>query len=487
MKILSYCVICFVFVTNISFAQNRITNAVHSFVNDAGMKHASISIQIVDLKGYNVLSEYNPNLTLPTASTAKLFSTATAIELLGPNYHPKTRLYIDGNIDSAGILNGNIWIRGGGDPSLASKYFTNEGEELDFMQEWIVQLKDMGIKKVNGGVIADASEFHFEGVPDDWNWVDMGNYYGAGPSGLTIYDNLLRYTFTTASVPGEPSILKSIEPEVPNLNFHNYIKSSNRKGDNSYLYGAPFSLDRFGTGTLPVGQNSFVVKGSLPDPENQFAYEFNKALIESGISVFAPAKSARSEQISSSDKSYQNRTLVHTQEGIKVNEIIKETNHKSINLFAEHLINLIGYTSTGNGSTVQGLKILKKYWEGKLNTEGLVINDGSGLSRSNAISASHFTQLLYYMQNAKDFSCFYNSLPTAGVSGTLKNLCKNQAGQNRIKAKSGTMTRIKSYAGYAKTTSNKNLAFAIVVNNSTYSRRELKSKIEQLLNAIATY
>ena len=201
MKILSYCVICFVFVTNISFAQNRITNAVHSFVNDAGMKHASISIQIVDLKGYNVLSEYNPNLTLPTASTAKLFSTATAIELLGPNYHPKTRLYIDGNIDSAGILNGNIWIRGGGDPSLASKYFTNEGEELDFMQEWIVQLKDMGIKKVNGGVIADASEFHFEGVPDDWNWVDMGNYYGAGPSGLTIYDNLLRYTFTTASVP----------------------------------------------------------------------------------------------------------------------------------------------------------------------------------------------------------------------------------------------------------------------------------------------
>jgi D-alanyl-D-alanine carboxypeptidase/D-alanyl-D-alanine-endopeptidase (penicillin-binding protein 4) len=91
------------------------------------------------------------------------------------------------------------------------------------------------------------------------------------------------------------------------------------------------------------------------------------------------------------------------------------------------------------------------------------------------------------MQNAKDFSCFYNSLPTAGVSGTLKNLCKNQAGQNRIKAKSGTMTRIKSYAGYVKTTSNKNLAFAIVVNNSTYSRRELKSKIEQLLNAIATY
>ena len=155
MKILSYCVICFVFVTNISFAQNRITNAVHSFVNDAGMKHASISIQIVDLKGYNVLSEYNPNLTLPTASTAKLFSTATAIELLGPNYHPKTRLYIDGNIDSAGILNGNIWIRGGGDPSLASKYFTNEGEELDFMQEWIVQLKDMGItlrKSVNHGL-----------------------------------------------------------------------------------------------------------------------------------------------------------------------------------------------------------------------------------------------------------------------------------------------------------------------------------------------
>ena len=487
MNILSYCILGFVFVTNLSFAQNKISDAVHTFVNETGMKHASIGIQVIDLKGFEVVAEYNPNLTLPTASTAKLFSTATAIDLLGPNYQAQTRLYIDGSVDSSGTLNGNIWIRGGGDPTLASKYFNEKGRELDFMNEWIVQLKNMGIKQINGGVIADASEFHYEGVPDGWNWVDMGNYYGAGPSGLTIYDNLLRYTFATSSTPGKPTVLKSIEPEVPNLTFHNYIMSSKRKGDNSYLYGAPFSLDRFGTGTLPVGQNSFQVKGSLPDPEKQFAYEFTTALLKAGINVSAPIQSARAEDISSSDKTYETRRLIHTQNGIQLSRIVKETNHKSINLFAEHLINLIGYVSTGNGSIARGIQVLKNHWEDKLNTEGLEINDGSGLSRSNAISAHHFTQLLRYMKNTKNFDCFYNSLPIAGTSGTLKNVCKNQEGQNRIRAKSGTMTRIKSYAGYISTTTNKKLAFAIVVNNFTCSRRELKTKIEQLLNVMVTY
>ena len=126
--------------------------------------------------------------------------------------------------------------------------------------------------------MADASAFGYNGVPDGWNWVDLGNYYGAGPSGLSIYDNLVRYRFSVPSSSGQLVRVKSIEPKVPGLQFHNYILSSTRKGDNAYLYGAPYSLDRFGSGTLPLGSSNFLVKGSLPDPEMQFAHELCEAL-----------------------------------------------------------------------------------------------------------------------------------------------------------------------------------------------------------------
>ena len=355
------------------------------------------------------------------------------------------------------------------------------------MQNWIDALKKIGITEVSGGVIADASEFGYEGAPDGWNWSDLGNYYGAGPSGLTIYDNLLRYTFTTPSTAGKSAKIKSIEPFVPNLVYHNYVKSSTRRGDNVYLYGGPFSLDRFGKGTLPVGQQSFLVKGSLPDPEMQFAYEFNTALTEAGISTYEIPGTARLKEIMSTSADYDKRTLVYTNSGKNLASLIKETNYRSVNLFAEHMVNLVGYNKTGNGSTSSGLAVLAKHWKSKFNTSGLQINDGSGLSRTNAISAFHFTHMLMAMSKSTYATEFKASLPVAGVSGTLRNVCKGQAGHNRISAKSGSMTRIKSYAGYASTTTNKNLAFAIIVNNHTCSSGELKARINILLNTIATY
>jgi D-alanyl-D-alanine carboxypeptidase/D-alanyl-D-alanine-endopeptidase (penicillin-binding protein 4) len=122
-----------------------------------------------------------------------------------------------------------------------------------------------------------------------------------------------------------------------------------------------------------------------------------------------------------------------------------------------------------------------------MNTSGLQINDGSGLSRNNAISSHHFTQFLSYMHKSKYATDFKASLPIAGVTGTLRNVCKGQAGQNRVVAKSGSMTRIKSYAGYVTTKSDKKLAFAIIVNNNTCSSGTLKVRIEAVLNAMANY
>lgn len=486
MKIVSLVLLTLYITLNFAFGQNPIQIASDKFCNDPVFKHASISFNVIDLESGKVVASNNPNNTLPAASTAKLFSTATALEVLGPNYRPETRVYFDGQLDSLGTLNGNIWIRGGGDPTLGSKYFTKEENKRAFLDQWVGMIKKLGIKHIKGAVISDASEFGYEGVPDGWNWSDLGNYYGAGTSGLTIFDNLINFRFNTSSKVGGPVNVNSIDPEIPNLEFYNYITSSTRRGDNVYFYGGPYSPIRYAQGTLPINRKDFLVKASISDPELLFAYELEKRLEENDIQVLGDYKSARTLNISSSQTDYDQRELIITHQGEKLIDIINITNMKSINLFAEHMLTLVAKQQRKLGSTSNGVAFMDSYWSNKINTSGLHMNDGSGLSRSNAVSASNYTALLQYMHKSKNAELYKNSLPIAGVSGTLRNVCKGQSAQNRLFAKSGTMSRIKSYSGYVDSSSGKKYAFALIVNNQDCSSSVLKQKMAILFNKIAT-
>lgn len=485
MKIISSFLMISFLAINFAQGQNKVQTAIDQFAASSHLKNASISFEVIDLSTGSTVASYHPETVLPTASTAKLFSTATALEILGENYRPKTRIYYEGKIDSTGTLKGNLWIRGGGDPTLGSKYYCSKGHNRDFLYAWADSLKKKGIKKIDGSIIADASEFGYEGAPDGWNWVDMGNYYGAGASGLTIFDNLIEYKFSVPSKIGSQSKLVSLSPSVPDLVVHNYVKARSGGGDNAYIYGAPYSLDRFVTGTLPAGSSAFIVKGSLPDPERQFAYELEKVLRELGIEITGELNTARDMEIKSGNWSYSKRTLLFAHEGATLGSIVDKTNERSINLFAEHLVNLVGYETNGDGSTKNGLRVLENYWAKKWATKGMHVNDGSGLSRTNAISASNFTDLLKAMYTGKNGKRFEQSLPVAGVNGTMRNICKNQSGHGKIAAKSGSMTRIRSYAGYVNGVSGKKYAFALIVNNQTCSNSALIDKMEVVFNTIA--
>ncbi|MDG1333074.1 MAG: D-alanyl-D-alanine carboxypeptidase/D-alanyl-D-alanine-endopeptidase [Crocinitomicaceae bacterium] len=485
MKIVSSFLLISFLAINFAQGQNKVQTAIDQFASSSHLKNASISFEVIDLSSGTTVASYNPETVLPTASTAKLFSTATAIELLGEDYRPKTRIYTDGEIDSTGTLTGDLWIRGGGDPTLGSKYYCSKGQNRDFLHAWADSLKKKGILKIDGAIIADASEFGYKGAPGGWNWVDMGNYYGAGPSGLTIFDNLIEYKFRVPGKIGAQSKLVSLTPSVPDLVVHNYVTAKSGGGDNAYIYGAPYSLDRFVTGTLPAGSSAFIVKGSLPDPEHQMAHELEKVLKEAGIEITGELKTARNMEINSGNWSYSKRTLLFTHLGAKIGSIVDKTNERSINLFAEHLVNLVGYETNGNGSTESGLRVLENYWAKKWTTSGMHVNDGSGLSRTNAISASNFTDLLKAMHSGKNGARFKQSLPVAGIDGTMRNICKNQAGHGKIAAKSGSMTRIRSYAGYVDASSGKKYAFALIVNNQTCSNAALIDKMEVVFNTIA--
>jgi len=490
MKVIVVSVFCMFFIT-LSVAQeqiNAVQEAINHFKTHESLENAAISFVAYDIVNNNIIAEYNHKMAIIPASTVKLFTTAAAFEILGKNYKPKTIIYKSGEIDSLGVLNGDIIIRGLGDPTLGSRFFNKKEEVQQFLEEWVDFIEEKGIKSINGKVLADGSAFGYHGAPDGWSWSDMGNYYGAGASACAVYDNMTYLHFSTSSRLNGPTTLDSMTPKIPGYNLFNQVTTYASNRDDAYIYGTPFSYQRFAVGNLPNNKSNFEVKASVPDPELLLAQVFEAALIRAGIKVKNPALGMRLLMQIYSDTliNYQELDSLFTYEGKTVEEIVFWTNMRSVNFFAEQLLCLSTYEATGFGGSQESEKFINEYWEPRLGIR-MMQTDGSGLSRTNAFSALHYTKLLAYMYKSKNFAAFEETLPVAGLSGTLRSVCRGQAAQGRLKAKSGTMNRIKSYAGYVDSKSGKKIAFALMVNNDDLSNYQLVKRMEMVFNSMAGY
>lgn len=470
------------------FAQtNSVQSKINAIVADNYMKNASISFYAVDMATGNPIASHHENSSLTPASIMKLFTSATAFQTLGAGHRMKTEIYHDGEIDSNGVLHGNIYIKGFGDPTWGSRFFTKEGQEKVFLKTWVDSIKAFGIKEVDGAVIADGSYFSYDGVPGGWNWTDMGNYYGSGPTGLTIYDNMAYLHFRTGSKKGDPTEIECIEPHIPNLVFRNEVVSSDKNKDNSYAYGGPFSYDRFVVGSLPKNKDDFKVKVSVPDPEEFFGYEFTNALEDNGIKVNYRNMTMRQLALTKAEKDSIKLVKIETFKGQKLYRILNLVNQRSVNLFAEAVLNYMGAIKYGKGNAWNGTKVVEKYWKARNNMTGFYMNDGSGLSRNNAVSTKHFVDMLKYMSTQKTFETFKKSLAQTGKIGTIRSMCRGGAGSTRVYGKSGSMNRVRSYAGYVYSKSGKKIAFAVIFNNFNCTSTQVKRMCESLFNVMAVY
>ena len=467
---------------------NNVQSKLNAIVADPSFANAGISCYVYNTQSKAVVAKHNENLALTPASVAKLVSTSTAMSKLGTGYRFKTELYIQGIIDSLGTLHGNIFIKGGGDPTLGSKYYNIKGKEKDFLQKWSDTISNYGIKRITGSIIGDGSIFGNQGAPGGWSWSDLGNYYGAAPSGLSIYDNQLQIIFKTGATHGDSTKIICTKPYVEGLEIKNYVTSSRIKKDNSYAFTAPYSNDYFTQGTLPLQKDSFVVKGSIANPVLLCALELENALEKNGITVGTHAMTLR-DLASPPDSLYKTKEYkkIYTNKSPSLLSIAKLTNQRSVNLFAESLLSIVGAKRYGNGSTYNGSMAAIGYWSSKIKTKGMTITDGSGLSRSNGISSRNLTDLLTSMAKSKYASSFKSTLAVAGKSGTLSSMCRRQAASGRVKGKSGSMTRVKAYSGYVDSKTGKKLTFTIIVNNFHGKSYQVKKKLEGLFNAMAVY
>lgn len=468
-------------------AKNSLEKAVELFMKDPEMKNASFSFLAKDIKTGTVIAEYNPDMSLTPASTMKVVTTAAALEILGSGYKFKTLLQYSGYIDTSCVLHGDIYIKGGGDPALGSRFFDEHYYTPNFLDEWALAVRNAGIDSIDGRIIGDADIYGPDPTPTTWIYGDLGNYYGAPPSGLTIFDNNCYLEFQSGPNNGDSTHLICMDPVIPDFELDNKVTSANTTEDNTMIIGPPFRNSRFIRGTIPKNKESFEIRGSIPDPPRQAAFELQMALQNRSIYVTQGHTTTRDLKLDSRLCDVQ-RTDFYTQYSPGAGSIVYWINMNSVNLFAEHMCIHIGLVKYGSASTASGCGAITEHWKKRgIDTDGLYMFDGCGLSRHNAISARHLTDIMVYMSKSKNAITFENTLPVAGKSGTLSNVGKKTVVAGNLRAKSGTMQRVKSYSGYVKTRSGKKLAFAMIVNNFNCSTKSVVSKLEKLMVAMGNF
>jgi len=412
----------------------------------------------------------------------KTVATATALEILGEDYRYPTTLEYDGILEN-GTLEGNLYIKGSGDPSLGSSHFA-PGQNK-FLSTWIAALQKAGIKHITGSVISDESIFDTEGVSIKWLREDMGNYYAPGSYGISIFDNMYKLSLQTGAAGTRP-VLKGTEPDIPFIRFKNYLKAAPVSSDSAYIIGAPLDDVRYLYGVLPANREAYVLKGDIPDPALYLARYLTDQLQQKGIRVDGSPSCYRIEVEENRWKKGERKEIVTTYSPT-LREIASVCNHVSHNLYADALVKTVGlqYKPRRNemiSSFGRGVQVVKEYWEKKgLDVFPLRMNDGSGLAPADKVSAGFMGELLVYMATESAVSdAFIASLPQAGIEGSVRNFLKGSKLQGKARLKSGGITGVRSYAGYI-TKDGKTYAVAVFSNNYSCSMSRMTGALEKLL------
>jgi D-alanyl-D-alanine carboxypeptidase/D-alanyl-D-alanine-endopeptidase (penicillin-binding protein 4) len=461
-------------------------DGIETLNKDAGLKHAAWGVCVQVAADGKTLAEYNSEMSLMPASTMKVATTAAALSILGSNFTFDTEIEYSGTIDSAGTLHGDLFITGGGDPTIGSKRFGDACMIDSVFGSFYSAMKAAQISAVDGRLVCDASIFDYNPAVPEWSWEDVGNYYAAGACGLNIRENFYRIYFNAGKNIGDSASVSRMEPEMPGLEFHNFVTTGKAgSGDNVIIYGSPFTSLRIMEGTVPLGKKDFDVDGAIPDPPQYFIERFNNYLANKGIKISKGLLNVRNETWHGNTDTNARKTLMIIKSP-PLEKIVRFTNLNSINVFAECMVKMIGLKKGGDGSTSEGVSQITNYWKGKgIDTDGFDMKDGCGLARKNKVTCKQFCAMLRVIKKEKIFDAFGKSLPEAGKSGGIAGLFKGTVAENNLKAKTGTMNGIRAYTGYVKNKAGTELVFSIMVNNYTCSAYEMKQKLEDLMILIA--
>jgi D-alanyl-D-alanine carboxypeptidase/D-alanyl-D-alanine-endopeptidase (penicillin-binding protein 4) len=453
----------------------------------ANLKNGQWSVYVINTENNQVLLDINGEKSLAPASNMKLLTSAVALSLLGENRQFNTYMDYSGSIDKNGTLSGNLYIRGEGDPTLGSSEMKGALPLSSLIDHWVEAVQGQGIKNIKGNIIADDSYLDYMPLSGDWFWEDMGNYYAAGTSGLCINENMYRLYFKPGNNVGQRATVIRTEPKVPDLVFFNHMKTGPAgSGDNGFIYGAPWQYLHQLEGTIPAGVKEFSIKGALPDPAKFAAQLLYEQMDKTGISITGEIITARE-----SSKSLTARKQFYVTKSPPLKDIIYRLNKRSVNIYSEQLLKIIGKEFIGEGTFENGIQVFEDWLEKRnIYTEGLFIHDGSGLSRANATPTRFFSELLNSVCSDNFFDSYYNSLMVAGDPndiGYMKRMCTGTQAANNVRGKTGLMkhARVRAHSGYVSTRSGKLLCFSMIANDYKGSYRAIDKLHEKIMIQLA--
>ena len=484
--------------TRTHYAQDYMDNVAR---NELG--HALTGVLALTAAGDTIVSWNSGSLLMP-ASNMKLLTTGLALDALGSDFEYRTGIGYSGKICDSTLV-GDLYITGGGDPTLASddSIATALGE---LFRHWTGFLGKAGIRKIDGHIIGDDRYFGLP-MPEEqtWQWDDCGTYYGAGVSGLTFFENMQTFSVAPGNEVGAPVSIQEKFPECPWMEYR-YSCTTGEAGTGDRLYFYTTDMVPVGEmrGTFAVDRVPKTLECSNKFPAYTCAAYFTGWLSDRGIKCtegpadtgfFAPAEGYVPQD---------SLTMLGWTASPSLGRIAFMTNHDSNNVYAETLYHTLGKELWGKSDYVSSRQVMRKLLQEKgLDPRGIVIQDGSGLSRHNLLSPSFICGFLKAMEKSPEFDTFLYGLPSPGEGGTMETVMTGYRTElkSRVRLKSGSMTGVKCFSGYVFPTSEaadaagditgtaaENSAatsgpavFSIMINNSLMSQYRMQKIIDRLI------
>ncbi|HVF22184.1 MAG TPA: D-alanyl-D-alanine carboxypeptidase/D-alanyl-D-alanine-endopeptidase, partial [Pyrinomonadaceae bacterium] len=412
---------------------------------------AMVGIKVVSLDTGKVLFEENAHKLLRPASNMKIYTVAAALDRLSPDYRFVTSVYAATRPDAAGVVRGDLTIYGRGDPSLAARF--NNGDYFKAIDDLATRIVAAGVKRVEGDLVGDESYFVGPKYGAGWEWEDLTWYYGAEVTPLTVNDNALDLFVKPGPAVGQPAVITTGPPD-PLLTIVNKVITSTKGGKRD------LSIHR------GLGENTITITGSIPledsgyrggigisHPALLFVYLLRTSLAQKGVVITGKSRTtgeAQPAMISGVSISGSNGSPVPFQNEIATLQsppfslIAAQTLKPSQNLYTELILRTLGKVTPPPATTSMlaqtseelGIEAVKTFLKSVgIRPEALVLDDGSGLSRSDMVTAEASVQLLTFMSKHRYASVFRDALPIAGVDGTLRNRMRGTPAENNVRAK----------------------------------------------------
>jgi serine-type D-Ala-D-Ala carboxypeptidase/endopeptidase (penicillin-binding protein 4) len=455
--------------------RTRVERALSRVAQQQGLKHALWAVHVRSLPSGKPLYSRQAELSVMPASSMKLATTAAALDAFGPDASFSTTVQAAARPNAVGHLPGDVYLVGSGDPSLSRELAARP--DFGVFEILAQSLHDAGVRRIEGKVLGVDGAFAGERRGADWSWEDLVWWYGAEVSALTFADGAANLKIMPGAAAGEALTIERHPPSA-------YYKVESKATTCAAVDPPGLTLTRrFGRnvvelgGCLPPSSAPLERWVALEDPALYATTVFSEALAARGISVAGGVGMAPAAP--------EGLTTLAAYAGAPMKEILKDVNKPSHNLRAEMLLRLLGVRAKSEGSAAAGREAVLAFLQAHaIDTGGWDVLDGSGLSRSDLVTARGMADVLVAMNKHPHAAVFRDSLPVSGVDGTLKRRLSGPKARERIQAKTGTLRHTSALAGYATPARGDRLAFAIVVNHATATPAEIQDAVDAVAEAI---